>query len=105
MVPPVLYADRRNRPKPVLLGGVALLLAVEAGLAATKAGSLAALAALMLAFFIAFNLLEAMLPSLVSRLAPSRGRGVAIGVVKTPPTPGGVLCGLVGGRVGGGLRR
>src|SRR5438477_12028118 len=62
LVPPVLYADRRNRPKPVLLGGVALLLAVEAALAATKAGSLAALAALMLAFFVAFNLLEAMLP-------------------------------------------
>src|SRR5437762_12184614 len=80
MVPPVLYADRRNRPKPVLLGGVALLLAVEAALAATKAGSLAALAALMLAFFVAFNLLEAMLPALVARLVPSRGRGVAIGV-------------------------
>src|SRR5437879_1755428 len=39
MVPPVLYSARRNRPKPVLLCGVALLLAVEAGLAATKAGS------------------------------------------------------------------
>src|SRR3989441_607030 len=103
MVPPVLYADRRNRPKPVLLGGVALLLAVEAGLAATKAGNLAALAALMLAFFIAFNLLEAMLPSLVSRLAPSRGRGVAIGVVKTTHNPGVFFGGLLGGWIGRGF--
>src|SRR5881296_867386 len=93
----VLYADRRNRPKPVLLGGVALLLAVEAGLAATKAGSLAVLAALMLAFFVAFNLLEAMLPSLVSRLAPSRGRGVAIGVYNTTQTLGVFFGGWLGG--------
>src|SRR2546426_1399160 len=100
MVPPVLYADRRNRPKPVLLGGVALLLAVEAGLAATKAGSLAVLAALMLAFFVAFNLLEAMLPSLVSRLAPSRGRGVAIGVYNTTQTLGVFFGGLFGGWIG-----
>src|SRR3989441_8559418 len=100
MVPPILYADRRNRPKPVLLGGVALLLAVEAALAATKAGSLAALAALMLAFFVAFNVLEAMLPSLVSRLAPSRGRGVAIGVFNTPQKLGVFLGGLLGGWIG-----
>src|SRR5690349_18753008 len=47
MVPAVFYADRRNRPKPVLLGAVVLLLAVEAALAATQP-SIAALAALML---------------------------------------------------------
>ena len=100
MVPPILYADRRNRPKPVLLGGVALLLAVEAALAATKAGSLAALAALMLAFFVAFNVLEAMLPSLVSRMAPSRGRGAAIGVYNTTQTLGVFFGGLLGGWIG-----
>src|SRR3989441_5527342 len=100
MVPPVLYADRRNRPKPVLLGGVALLLAVETVLAATKASSLAALAALMLAFFVAFNVLEAMLPSLVSRMAPSRGRGVAIGVYNTTQTLGVFFGGLLGGWIG-----
>src|SRR2546421_86566 len=104
MVPPILYADRRNRPKPVLLGGVALLLAVEAGLAATKAGSLAAPPAPMLAFFVAFNLLEAMLPSLVSRLAPSRGRGVAIGVYNTTQTLGVFFGGLLGGWIGRGYR-
>src|SRR5207253_10363805 len=34
MVPAILYADRRNHPKPVLLAGVALLMVVEAVLAA-----------------------------------------------------------------------
>jgi len=33
MVPPILYADRRNRPKPVLVGSVALLALVLAGMA------------------------------------------------------------------------
>ncbi|MGE5639887.1 MAG: MFS transporter [Clostridia bacterium] len=96
MVPAVLYADRRNRPKPVLLGAVALLLAVEAALAAFHAG-IAVLAALMLGFFVAFNVLEAMLPALVSRLAPARGRGVAIGVYNTTQTLGVFFGGLLGG--------
>jgi MFS family permease len=98
MVPAILYADRRNRPKPVLLGAVALLLVVEAALGAFQAG-IAGLAALMLGFFAAFNVLEAMLPALVSRLAPARGRGVAIGVYNTTQTLGVFFGGLLGGWV------
>ena len=98
MVPAILYADRRGRPKPVLLAAVALLLAVEAALAASDAG-IAALAALMLGFFVAFNVLEAMLPALVSRMAPARGRGVAIGVYNTTQTLGVFFGGLLGGWV------
>jgi MFS family permease len=98
MVPAILYADRRGRPKPVMLGAVALLLAVEATLAVVNAG-VAALAALMLGFFVAFNVLEAMLPALVSRMAPARGRGVAIGVYNTTQTLGVFFGGLLGGWV------
>ena len=98
MVPAVFYADRRNRPKPVLLGAVALLMAVEAALAAARLG-IAALAALMLVFFIAFNILEAMLPALVSRMAPAHGRGTAIGVYNTTQTLGVFFGGLIGGAV------
>jgi len=98
MVPGVLYADRKNRPKPVLLASVALLVAVEAALAALDAG-LAVLAGLMLAFFAAFNVLEAILPALVSRAAPAQGRGAAIGVYNTTQTLGVFFGGLVGGWV------
>ena len=98
MVPAILYADRRNRPKPVLLGAVALLLAVEAVLGTVQAG-VTGLAALMLGFFVAFNLLEAMLPSLVSRIAPRAGRGAAIGVYSTTQTLGVFFGGLLGGWV------
>jgi MFS family permease len=98
MVPAVLYADRRNRPKPVLLGAVALLGLALAALAAGEAGS-AVLAGLMVAFFVAFNILEAMLPALVSRLAPTHGRGLAIGVYNTTQTLGVFFGGLIGGAV------
>src|SRR5689334_11861882 len=73
MIPPILYVDRRNAPKPVLLGAVALLAMVELALGLLGRG-LPTLAVLMLGFFIAFNVLEALLPSLVSRIAPAEGR-------------------------------
>jgi MFS family permease len=98
MIPAVLYADRRNHAKPVLIASVVLLLAAEAGFAAFD-GGLVAIAVLMLAFFVAFNVLEALLPSLVSRLAPARGRGVAIGVYNTTQTLGVFFGGLLGGWV------
>ena len=98
MVPGVFYADRRNRPKPVLLASVALLAAVQALLAATPLG-VVALAVLMLLFFVAFNVLEAMLPALVSRMAPAQGRGTVIGVYNTTQTLGVFFGGLVGGAV------
>src|SRR5258706_2013019 len=98
MIPPILYVDRRNAPKPVLLGAVALLVAVEAALGLLGNG-LPMLATLMLGFFIAFNVLEALLPSLVSRIAPAEGRGVAIGVYNTTQTLGVALGGALGGWV------
>ena len=99
MVPAILYADRRNRPKPVLLAAVGLLLAAEALLGEER--SVMAIGALLLLFFIAFNVLEALLPSLVSRVAPAEGRGVAIGVYNTTQTLGVFFGGLLGGWVAG----
>ena len=95
MVPPILFADRRNRPQPVMAGAVALMLVVQVGLA--FAHGLVSLVALLLLFFAAFNVLEAMLPSLVSRIAPERARGSAIGVYNTTQTLGLFAGGLAGG--------
>lgn len=100
MVPAILYADRRNRPKAVLVGSVALLLCAE-GLLAGMGGGIGALAALLVLFFVAFNVLEALLPSLVSRVAPAEGRGVAIGVYNTTQTLGVFFGGLLGGWIAG----
>lgn len=66
MVPPIMYADRENRPRPVMLGAIALMLVVQIGLALAGVAGLWVLVVLLLCFFVAFNVLEAMLPSLVS---------------------------------------
>jgi MFS family permease len=95
MVPAILHADRRNQPKPIMVAAVALLVLAEAGLGA--AHGISAIALLMLAFFVAFNILEALLPSLVSRVAPAEGRGVAIGIYNTTQTLGVFFGGLLGG--------
>jgi predicted MFS family arabinose efflux permease len=43
-------------------------------------------------FFVAFNILEASLPSLVSRIAPPAAKGAALGVYNTLQ-PLGIFCG------------
>jgi MFS family permease len=98
MVPPILHADRKNQAKPVMLGAIVLLAAVQL-LLGLNAGSIAALAAFLLAFFVAFNVLEAIIPSLVSRIAPAHARGAAIGVYNTTQTLGLFFGGLLGGWV------
>ncbi|HUQ76125.1 MAG TPA: MFS transporter [Burkholderiales bacterium] len=97
MVPAILYADRRNRPKPVMIGAIGLLIAVQLGLGGVH--TVFAFAAAILAFFVAFNVLEALLPSLISRLAPASARGTAIGVYNTTQTLGLFFGGLLGGWV------
>jgi MFS family permease len=96
MVPAVFYADRRNHHKSVLLGTILLLAAVEVGLAAAP-DRIVPLAGLMVAFFLAFNVLEALLPSLVSRIAPAHARGTAIAVYNTTQTLGLFVGGMIGG--------
>ena len=97
MTPPILYADRRNRQKPVLLSAVALLILVEGFLVVGK--SVFGYGLALLGFFVAFNVLEALLPSLVSRIAPAHARGTAIGVYNTTQTLGLFFGGLAGGWV------
>jgi MFS family permease len=96
MAPAVLYADRRQGHKPVLVSAVVLLAVVEITLAGVGA-DLTALAALILAFFTAFNVLEALLPALVTRIAPTQARGAAIGVFNTTQTLGLTVGGFAGG--------
>jgi len=54
---------------------------------------------LLFVFFYGFNVLEASQPSMVSRLAPPRARGAAIGVYNTLQSLGFFAGGMVGGWV------
>ncbi|WP_220809863.1 MFS transporter [Noviherbaspirillum aridicola] len=104
MLPPVFAGERHGKMKQVFVGAVALMLLVQLGLAAfLGAGSLhwSLLVALLLAFFVAFNILEACQPSLVSRIAPPAGKGSALGVYNTLQALG-LFC---GGAVGGWLQQ
>ncbi len=103
MLPFVLHADRRNAGRGVMLVAIALLVLAQGGLMLSGA-HVTLLAVLLLAFFCAFNVLEALIPSLVSRLVPAQVRGAAIGVYNTTQTLGlfcgGVLGGWLAGRFG-----
>jgi predicted MFS family arabinose efflux permease len=79
MLPAVLGPGRQERMQAMLMWAIAVLLGTQL-LLPLLAGGVWGLAALLLAFFTAFNVLEAGLPSLVSRVAPRESRGIAIGV-------------------------
>ena len=98
MLGPMRAAERGNRMKPVFLGGVLLLALSQLGLAFVP-DQVWPLAGLLLLFFTGFNLMEAMLPSLVSRLVPPNGRGLALGVYSTSQSLGVFAGGAFGGLV------
>jgi MFS family permease len=79
MLPPMLVMERGGLQKPVFLSAIAVLIAGTV-LLALSGGGLWPIVAGLLVFFTAFNLLEATLPSLISRLAPAGAKGTAIGV-------------------------
>ncbi len=98
MMPPLLWSERAGRLRGLFLAAVALLLAVLV-LFATQPAGLVQLALLLLAFFVGFNVLEASLPSLVSRLAPADAKGTALGIYNTTQSLGLFFGGMLGGWV------
>jgi predicted MFS family arabinose efflux permease len=96
MIPPLLAAERRGRSRRLFLGSIALLVAVQVGLTWWATG-LVTIAVWLLGFFVAFNLLEAAIPSLVTRVAPSRAKGTALGVYNTTQAFGLFAGGALGG--------
>jgi len=103
MMPPIMAAERRSRMRALFLAAVGLLLVVQCGLM-LHAPSLMWIAGWLLLFFVGFNILEASLPSLVSRVAPSSAKGLALGIYNTTQAiglfAGGALGGLVAARWG-----
>lgn len=96
MVPAIIAAERRGRMKAIFSAAIALLVLVQLGF--WFAGhSLLGLAAWLSAFFVSFNILEATLPSLVSRTAPPAAKGAALGVYNTTQALGLFTGGALGG--------
>lgn len=96
MIPWIIYGEKRRQMKRVLLGAIALLLSSEV-LLGVIGHRLSAIVFCMLLFFTAFNLLEASLPSLVSKVAPAGSKGTAMGIYATSQFLGAALGGILGG--------
>ncbi|GAA5317417.1 MAG: MFS transporter [Candidatus Pelagadaptatus aseana] len=96
MVPFIIVAEKRRKMKSVFVGAVAVLAVSELALSQLLDSRWAFLLALFF-FFVAFNLLEATLPSLMSKIAPAGAKGTASGVYSTFQ-----FLGAFAGGVGGG---
>ncbi len=96
MVPMIIQAERKGRMRSVFLVAIALLAIAQFGMA-TAAASLWALALWLVVLFTGFNVLEATLPSLVSRLAPADSKGTAMGIYSTSQFAGAFVGGVMGG--------
>jgi MFS family permease len=103
MIPPLLMAERRGRSRRLFLGSIALIAAAQVWLTGWATG-LGNIVLGLLAFFVGFNLLEAAIPSLVTRVAPTRARATALGVYNTTQAfglfAGGALGGVFAGQFG-----
>ncbi len=96
MAPAIILAERFARMKLIFNAAIVLLLAVQMGFGLFADG-LYSLAFWMMLFFVAFNILEATQPSLISRMAPPHAKGAALGVYNTTQAMGLFLGGLIGG--------
>lgn len=96
MVPAIIYGEKRAKLKQVFVAGVGLMLIAQMGMAASMDHFWGIVAALT-AYFIAFNILEATLPSLISKIAPVGAKGTAMGVYNTSQSVGLFVGGVTGG--------
>lgn len=96
MVPLMIYAERARKVVQVFLSAIAML-TVSALVIAYWGSRPAALLAGMFFLFMAFNLLEANLPSLVSKKTFPAGKGTAMGVYSSFQFMGAFVGGSSGG--------
>jgi len=100
MVPMIILSSRKGLLVKVFLSAVCILFFAQL-LLMRGPSSIAALGLCMFFFFWGFNLLEAMLPSMISRLAPAASKGSAMGVYNTFQFMGVFFGGFIGGLVYG----
>ncbi|MEW6039530.1 MAG: MFS transporter [Pseudomonadota bacterium] len=100
MVPFVIVAEKKRQMKPVFLAFILLTAAVDAGLAGLAPTTLG-IGVLLYLFFTGFNLLEATLPSMISKVAPADLKGTAMGVYSTTQFLGAFVGGAGAGWIQG----
>ncbi|SVA19131.1 uncharacterized protein METZ01_LOCUS71985 [marine metagenome] len=98
MIPLIILAEKLQKTKLILLISIALLIISQLLFYELKLNFNIFLIVLSL-FFVAFNTIEAILPSLLSRTASSSKRGLAMGVFSTSQFLGTFFGGAIGGLI------
>jgi MFS family permease len=96
VVPFIIYAEKYRRMKQVFMGCVAVLFCAEVLLWFAGLHLWGIIAGVQL-FFMAFNVMEAILPSLISKESPAGYKGTAMGVYSTSQFIGVAIGGSMGG--------
>lgn len=96
VVPFIIYAEIKRRMKQVFMGCVAVLFCAEVLLWFSGQHLWGIIAGVQL-FFMAFNVMEAILPSLISKESPAGYKGTAMGVYSTSQFIGVAIGGSLGG--------
>jgi predicted MFS family arabinose efflux permease len=94
MVPLLIYGEKKQRIRLILL--IAIVLLIVAEIIFTQATSVMLIAVALLIYFVGFNLLEALQPSLVTRYA-KESKGTALGVYNTTQSIGLFSGAVIGG--------
>ena len=100
MLPLMILAEKKGQVKNVFLFCLIMLMIGMTGLGFAYQ-NFSALVVFLLIFFFGFNLLEAMLPSLISKIASAGNKGSAMGVYSTAQFLGVFVGGSLGGFIYG----
>ena len=96
MLPALIYGEKQGKLKAVFVSAVGIMLLAQV-LFAGAINNFWGIVISLTAYFLAFNLLEASLPSIISRVAPAASKGTAIGVYNTAQSLGVFVGGVAGG--------
>ncbi len=100
MVPLIILSAKKHLIRRIFFAAVCILIVAQVMLIARPMGVIGLTVSLFV-FFWGFNLLEAMLPSLVSRVSPAACKGSAMGVYNTFQFLGIFFGGFLGGALYG----
>ena len=95
LVPMIIVAEKFRKSQQVFAVAVVMLALAELGLAWSD--SYIAVFSMLVLFFGAFNFLEAVMPTTVSRIAPADMKGTAMGLFSSAQFIGAFAGGLLGG--------
>lgn len=96
MMPLLVQSEKKHQEKLLMLAAIAVL-GISQLLLWGFHGNLWVACLLLFSFFVAFSLLEALLPSWVSKLVPRQNKGTAMGIYSTAQFLGIFTGGFLGG--------